>query len=109
MRTNGRERGFGKKTSKKEVVKRSVHFCRVGQKCPVCKAKDSVVKRDDGNRIPFGDGMESLAGLKADALLPLECKVCKTRFRKAREPLLIACLKKVRKLSLFSRLRRTFF
>lgn len=109
MRTNAEKRDFAKKPSKKEGKKKKVLTCHVGQKCPACKAKGSVVKRDDGNRIPFGDGMESLAYLRADAFLPLECKFCKERFRKAREPLLIACLKKVRKLSLFSRLRRTFF
>lgn len=108
MGTKG-EKGYTKKPSEKEVRKRKVHFCCVGQKCPACKTAGSVVKRDDGNRIPIGDGMESLACLSADALLPLECKVCKTRFRKAREPLLVACLKKVRESSLFDRLRRTFF
>lgn len=101
------ERDFAKKPSKKEKRERRVHFCCAGQKCPVCKTTGSVVKRDDGNRIPIGDGMESLAFLSADALLPLECKVCKTRFRKAREPLLGVYLKKVRE-SLFDRFRRIF-
>lgn len=88
MRITKGEKGYTKKTSKNEVEKRKVHFCHDGQKCPECKTAGSVVKRDDGNRIPIGDGMESLALLSADALLPLECKACKTRFRKARETLL---------------------
>jgi hypothetical protein len=87
---------------------RKVLACRIGQKCPRCKAPGAVVKRGEGNHVSLGDGMVPLMHLRADAFYPLECKVCKERFKKAREPLLSVYLKKVRELSLFDRLRKTF-
>ncbi len=78
-----------------EKEEKRILACHVGQNCPSCKSSGSIVKRDEGNRISLGDGMVHLGHLRLDAFLPLECKVCNTRFKKARE-------------SFFSRLRKTF-
>ena len=90
-----RKDGVAKKFPKKETKKRKTLTCHVGQKCPMCKEPNSVVKRDEGNHISLGDGMAPLLHLRPEAFLPLECKVCNTRFKKTREPFL-------------SRLRRKF-
>lgn len=77
-----------------EKVEKKIHACRVGQKCPACKTKGSITKRDEGNRISLGDGMVPLAHLGAEAFLPLECNSCNARFKKARESFL-SRLKKI--------------
>lgn len=89
-----------------EKEEEKVLACHIGQKCPLCKTPGSIVKRDEGNHISIGDGMAPCIHLKADAFLPLECNFCKSRFKKAREPLLSVCFKKVHNL-FFSRSRKT--
>lgn len=87
MRTKG-EKGYTKKTSKKEVKKKKIYFCHVGQNCPTCSAVGSIVKRDARNHISLGDGMAPLAHLDPEAFFPLECNSCNARFKKACESLL---------------------
>lgn len=63
--------------------KKKVYSCRVGDQCPACRKDDAIVSGGT-MRTALGDGMAGMANLNPEILhLPLECRYCGERFKKA--------------------------
>ncbi len=90
MRPKG-EKGYTKKPSKKEVKKKKILECSVGQKCPACNKEGSISRREYGDHIFFRRGIISIPGFEPGAFLPLECSSCHVRFAEKEEKKVLAC------------------
>lgn len=64
-------------------ARKKVYACHTGDTCPVCRKDDAIVSGGT-MRTALGDGMAGMVNLNPEILhLPLECKYCGERFKKA--------------------------
>lgn len=85
------EKGCSKKIPTKEVKKKRILVCRVGQTCSSCGKEGAIIRRASENSLLFRRGMFPVYGAELGAFLPLECSSCGVRYDEKEEKKVPVC------------------